>query len=267
MEVITEEWVSLWYQCLLGNLDYMNYCDARRDNDKSLCQQYEFRFEHIAGIYRDFGDVDIWPDDGIASDEWREWYVPRKHLFISDVAQVANQADFKACGGHILIDVPVLRDRATTEARIAEFLDGYFATPFVPAGEPQYKLHMNDKGKVAHGIKQVRNACIVQARCYVFPLDPADARYDLNFRESLAAFLKNEIDKLDWVFDSMAKADAKARADFMATGELTEDHFEKFKSQVNRCRRDYKSFAANVIRNRFPDLTPFDSKVIDHFER
>ena len=48
---MAEEWVSLWVQCLRGNLDYADYCEARRAGDKETCAKLEARFDRVADIY------------------------------------------------------------------------------------------------------------------------------------------------------------------------------------------------------------------------
>jgi hypothetical protein len=62
---MAEEWVSLWVQCLKGNLDYAEYCEARKAGDQLKCAELEGQFERIAGIYEDFGAIDHWPEDGM----------------------------------------------------------------------------------------------------------------------------------------------------------------------------------------------------------
>lgn len=264
IEEMTEEWVMLWYQCLLGNMDYFSYCIAIAERDVKTQEGLEAKFEHIAEIYSDFGDVDIIEDYSSSSMDWCEWFEPRRHLFMADVRQVNTQPQQL---GHIVFDVPMTADVERTKARVSMFLDEYYKTNIVvPAQEPKYKLHLKPDGRVGCGLQSVRNACLLQRGCYKYPLDPNDDRYDLPFIEALKAFLKKELDNLNWQFDSMAKENARLKADFLEKGKLTENCFEKFKVQVNRSRKDFKQLASNVLRKRFPDLSPFESSVVDQFD-
>lgn len=268
MTVMTEEWVSLWYQCLSANMDYAFYCTARTENNEEESKEYEDKFEHIANIYRDFGELDQWPETGIDSDDWREWFEPRRHLFMSEVKSVMSASDYQQAQGHILLDISISHDRAKTDECISKFLDAYYDKQVInSAPEPIYALHLNGKGKVACGLKRVKNACIVQAQCYFIPKDDNYPDWNLTYRDTLAEFLTDKLEQLDWVFDTKAKTNTEAITQFKATGKLTDAHFEKFKRQVNRSRVDFKAFAGNVLHNRFPDDTfSCDANVLDNFD-
>lgn len=75
---MTEEWVSHWYQCLTQNIDYSLYCDARDSGNEVQCAAYEARFDRVRDIYDDFGTLDGWPDAGMQSALWQEWFEPRR---------------------------------------------------------------------------------------------------------------------------------------------------------------------------------------------
>ncbi len=118
---------------------------------------------------------------------------------------------------------------------------------------PKYALNMVD-GRHAHGIQQVRQACRSVVRSYRYDLETFD---ELRHVDEIAAFVRNEIDNMGWSLDP------KARAELDSTGRLSEDRLRSFKAMLNKCRRDYRAFAANTIRASFPDDGPFESSVID----
>ena len=72
-------------------------------------------------------------------------------------------------------------------------------------------------------------------------------------------FLKHEIDALGWTLDP------RARTRLMNEDYLSPESFENFKARINKLRRDMKALAQNTIRGVFPDLTPYDARVIDQF--
>jgi hypothetical protein len=256
MAQMTEEWVSLWYQCLAQNIDYSIYCDALDMGDTAKRVEIESRFEKVSGIYADFGTLDGWPEDGIQSRMWGAWFEPRKHLFLSVARCVADVQHYTALPGYLLIEVPLQCDAGTTTAVIGELLDQHYADHLaVVAPGPKYVLNQRD-GRNAHGVVQVRQACRSVVRSYRY--DP-ETFEELRHHDAVAAFIRHEIDNMGWTLDP------KAREQLERDGTLSEQRLNSYKAMLNRCRRDFKAFAANTIRASFPDDRPFESSVLDIF--
>jgi len=251
---MTEEWASLWYQCLTQNIDFSLYCQAREDGNAAKCAVLEAKFDKIAGIYDDFGTLDQWPESGMQSQLWREWFEPRRHLFMSAPRVVSDLRGYEARPGYLLLEVPVHDDAKATGALIAELIDRQRGAGSVgQAPRPKYTLRQVD-GKPAHGLQQVRQACRSVARSYLYDLETFEK---LRHVDAVAAFVRHEIDNMGWTLDP------KARAELESTGRLPEQRLESFKAMLNRCRRDFKAFAANTVRASFPDDRPFESTVLD----
>lgn len=249
---MTEEWVSLWVQCLKGNLDYAEYCEARKAGDQLKSAELEGQFEKIAGIYEDFGSIDHWPEDGMQSKTWRDWFRARRHLFLIETSLVTDPDQYALREGYILLEVPLQADvRATLEA-VADKIEGWRELEGTLAA-PKYALNLVDR-RPAHGIQQVRQACRSVARSYRY--DP-ETFEELRHVDAIAAFVRHEIDNMGWTLDP------QARDELDRTGRLSEQRLESFKVMLNRCRRDYRAFAANTIRASFPDDRPFESNVLD----
>lgn len=256
MVVMTEEWVSLWYQCLTQNIDYGTYCTAKREGNAAQCAELEAQFEKIADVYNDFGELDGWPDEGMLCPRWKPWYESRRHLFVSRASEIQTPDQYVKRPGYLLIDVPLQIDEAGTVEAVKQFLANHYAgTVVVAASAPKYTLHTRN-GRLAHGIVQVRQACRSVARSYRYDLETFE---ELNHHQAVAAFLRYEIDNMGWTLDP------KARDELARTGLLSEQRLESFKAMLNRCRRDFRAFAANTIRARFPDNSPFESQVLDIF--
>lgn len=253
---MTEEWVSLWYQCLTQNIDYSIYCDAREAGDTERCRHYEAKFDKISDIYEDFGTLDGWPDEGMASPLWAEWFESRKHLFI-DTARLVNYAgQYVARAGFALLEVPLQPDVDATVAIVSEFFARQYAGGKVMAApRPRYALNQKG-GRPAHGIEQVRKACRSVTRSYRYDPVTFDER---PYRVAVTEFVRNELDYMGWSIDP------KARELLARDGTLSEERFESYKAMLNRSRREFKAFAANTIRASFPDDRPFESKVLDIF--
>ncbi|MDP4301359.1 hypothetical protein [Leptothrix discophora] len=253
---MTEEWVSLWHQCLAMNMDYTGYCDARTAGDASKCSEYESRFDKIKEIYEDFGELAFWDESGMESAYWREWFEPRRHLFLSAPRVVADLTTYVATPGHLLIEVPLQADAGTISSAVVGLIRQQFSTDSVQVSAiTKYRLRQVN-GKVAHGMQQVRQACRSVVRSYRYNFETWE---EWRHVDAVAAFVRNEIDNMGWSLDP------KARDELNRTGYLDPQRLESFKTMLNRCRRDFRAFAANTIRGSFPDARPFDSAVQDIF--
>lgn len=251
---MTEEWVSLWYQCLTQNIDYSLYCKARDEGDAAKCAVLEARFDKIAGIFEDFGTLDGWPEAGMQSELWREWFEPRRHLFMSAPRVVSPVQGYEARPGYVLLEVPIQDDPKATAALVVDLIERQRVTGSMGlAPRPKYALREVD-GKLAHSLQQVRQACRSVARSYRYDLETFE---ELRHVDAVTAFARHEIDNMGWTLDP------KARAELDSTGRLSEQRLESFKAMLNRCRRDFRAFAANTIRASFPDDRPFESSVLD----
>jgi hypothetical protein len=256
MAAMTEEWASFWYQCLVANIDYCVYCDARDENDTERYKPFELRFHGIAEIYEDFGTLDLWPESGLESALWREWFPPRRHLFMAAAGSVTDVSTYVHSRNNLLIDVQLQRDAHSTMELIRPILDEYYRRNFVPPPTPpKYSLHLKN-GRLAHGYEKVRQACASAVRSYRY--DPVTFE-ELRHVDAIAAFIRHEIDNIGW------KLDPIARKELMETGRLSEQRIDSFKAMLNRSRRDFQAFARNTIRGRFPDDSPFQSDVLDIF--
>lgn len=260
MTVMTEEWVSFWYQCLNGNADYSEYCDARRTGDEVTRKQLELKFELLAEIYNDFGDITDGFDRGLAGDDWNNWFPSHRHLFMQDIRQITDPTTHVISKGHLLISVPLAASQVETENNLHQFFTNYYAENEAVVEPPKYQLYLTN-GKTVLGYEAVRQACIAGSNCYLYPLDQDDVRDYLSYKEVVANFIKHEVDNLGWGLGQ------KEKDELNRTGLLSENRFESFKVRINRCRRDFEMLARNTIRGRFPDTSDFDSRTIDHFKR
>ena len=256
MTTMTEEWVSFWYQCLAKNMDYWSYSIARREDDVKKCMQFESKFELIADLYQDFGELEDWPKPRMNSQQWKDWFEPRKHLFLS-VATVSRPAGYVLRPDRLLLEVQLQEDSVATMKLVGEFVKDYYERfKPLPAPSPKYSLLQKIDGKTAPTHKVVKKACASVVRSYRYDLDTYE---ELLHVDAVAAFARHEIDNFGW------NLDREARTELAKTGRLSPQRLESIKTMLNRSRREFVAFSKNTIRGRFPDFTPFDSKVCDLF--
>jgi hypothetical protein len=253
MTTVTEEWVSLWYQCLSQNIDYSLYCNARESGDAAKCREYEARFDKVAEIYDDFGTMDAWPEEGIQCPYWKKWFEARKHLFMDAARHVTDPAQYVVREGFVLLEIPMQVDAKSTGTIVDTFLTRHFENnDVVPAPKAKYKLYENS----ARSIQRVRQACRSVVRSYLYDLDTAD---ELKRKDAIKQFVRHEIDNMEWSIDP------RTRKELMKSGTLPDDRYESYRVMLNKCRRDFRAYAANTIRGSFPDDRPFESNVQDIF--
>ncbi|RFP17987.1 hypothetical protein D0T25_20645 [Duganella sp. BJB488] len=238
------------------NIDYGMYCRARAAVDETTCKQLEAKFPGIADIYTDFDELDKWPEDGLQSEQWRNWFEPRRELFMPQIGEVITPTEHVAKQGHVLLDLPLLANQADTEELVQQYLKSYYAKPgFIPAAAPKYNLHLTD-GKLALNLKEVRQACVSAEHSYAYFSDDAD---EIGFKKAVTEFVRHHIDDMGWSLDEKARKllDEKHR--------LSDENHSSFAARLTRSRRHFVALCRNAIRGRFPDVSEFDSLVLKKF--
>lgn len=260
MTVMTEEWVMLWYQCLSENYDYSLYADAKVRGEVEVCKEYELKFEKIAEIYEDFGRLISLDYLDKSSLIWREWFEPRKQLFMPDV-RVVKPDELSLKDGEVLLSVPLQVTEAETIAAITlEIKRLYAVHGTARAAPPKYKLH-KIRGSVAHGYEQVKQAVVTSVGKFSDDLDPRRLQPGFTMREAMSGFLQRHAHELGWGIDP------DVQRNLMRGGTLDEDSYENLKPRINRSRREFRKLSRNVIWGSFPDMRPFDSSVYDRFQK
>lgn len=260
MTAMTESWTILWYQSLSENYDYSMYSDARDRGDTKVCKAYEQKFEKIVEIFEDFGPLISLADCDTSSWVWREWFEPRKHLFMPNVRLIKSD-ELSRTAREILLSIPLQRTAEETVAAISlEIQRIYNEQEVVPSAPPKYSLY-KVRGKVAHGYEQVKQAVVTSVGKFSDSLDPRRHQPNYTIRDAMTEFLQRHIHELGWGMDP------RVEQDLMQLGVLDEDSFENFKPRINKGRREFRKLARNVIWGSFPDMRPFDSLVWDRFQQ
>lgn len=259
MAKMTEEWVLLWRQCLFENMDYQKYCiHCDADDEEEEKAALESKFPLIAEIYEDFGYERPWPKMGVADPAWREWFEPRRHLFMSNIKRLEAGDTVLQEDGHITLHIPLQsRLEATAEDLMAFLSPLYETAAHKPHPEPKYKLNLKEDGRVAIGYEEVRQAVITSTDGELF--DAFAAGHRQSIKTAQVEFLRRKLNDLGWSFG------VREKKMLIETGYLDDESYERFKTQINRARRLFKFLSANAIDTRFPKKDLVYSESWDYF--
>lgn len=257
MSQMTEEWALFWRQCLTENLTYSEYCSAVARGDKKTCARLAKTFPLLPELVKDFGPSLGWPRGGVSGEDWREWFEPKRHLFMQAVEQLGEGAKTEQTEGYVLLRVPLQPTVTATTALVRNHLNYlYSMAPPAPAPSPKYQLYLR-RQRVASGYKRVKQA--VHTSTVSYAIDE-HGEY-VSVRQAIVNFLLDEHDSMGWRMNTPAKAALMKKG-----GDRDDAIYEKFRVRVDRARRDFVALSQNALHGRFPDLTPRDdSEVIDQF--
>ncbi len=258
MTMMTEEWAILWYQCLSENYDYSLYSDARHANDRGTCSSYEQRFELIADIYEDFGKLDSLYDCNATPDSWwwKEWFEPRRHLFMPNVF-VLPSTQFHDATNSIRLCIPIGGPLDETIAAVASQITSVYAQ-HANAGKapPKYRLRQ-DRGQPAVKLEQVRHAVITSTSKWSYQPSP-DTGDHVN--KISIHFLQQHLNDMGW------RLGQREMEDLMKNSYVDPDKQESYQVLIRRHRKLFRDLSRNTIRASFPDKRPFNSLVWDRFQ-
>lgn len=256
MTRMTEEWVLLWYQCLYRNFDYEKHCQLSDGlDDIDLPNWNQARYEQLDELYKDFGTLNETVNVDINGEAWKQWFEPRRHLFIPLIKSIDVFSNAVAREGCITLEIPLHLHLQDTQKLVMDYLEKYYENnQFIKFEPPKYKLH-TVKGRVAHGYEQVRQA-VITSKEYS---DEGDLLKSIapTVKGNMIKFLQREIDNLGWTLDP------KAKDDLMNKGLMDQERLEVFKARINRCRREFLALSKNASRGRFPDMSEFESDSFD----
>ena len=257
---MTEEWVVLWAHCLFENMDYQKYCiHSDADDEEEEKAELERKFPLIADLYNDFGPERSWPKLGLFDPKWREWFEPRRHLFMADIKRPTEKDLQGNEEGFINLRIPLQSRLEDTVADVRDYLAPmYIATAHHPQPEPKYKLKTKRDGRVAIGYEEVRQAVLTATDADLF--DAYMKGKQLTIKQAQIGFLSRKINELGW---SMGVREKKKLIDH---GYLDEDAYEGFKTRINRARKLFTLLSANAINASFPDDEKTQSTSWDYFK-
>jgi len=117
-------WLDKWLYCFKQNADYKAYCIAKEMGDAVTCEQFEAKYERIADLYADWGDIRNIVFRG-QSETFKLWRGERSKLFLQldMVRWIENPAEYEHRAGHALIEVPLFEKKNDTLASLEKHID------------------------------------------------------------------------------------------------------------------------------------------------
>jgi len=236
------DWLWWWYRYFKENADYKAYCEARRSDDAELCADLESRFERIAELYDDWGDIHAGKKLYKNESSWHEWLYERRHLFFVDVPSVRTlSAVANVEHGAIAIQIPATVSKEQLLQALTEFVERNYADLRV-APKPKYELHAPE-GRIDQSTFQAVKKAWVVRRVSLHHLEHATTHAGTAL-EVMALELKSELG-FNWELES----DQQER---LRNGTLSMLELDSFKKQIGRYKAQYEAYVANTIHGVFP---------------
>lgn len=236
------DWLWWWYRYFKENGDYKAYCEARRDGDSETCSDLEGRFDRIAELYEDWGDIHS--DKRLYKNEssWREWLYERRHLFLTEVPPIRTLVTLSDVpSGAIAIQIPNTVSKDELLQFLAEFADAEYAM-LRSTSRPKYQLYAPE-GRIDQSTFQtVKKAFYVHAAAQQHVWFPGT--YAGTALEVMALELKSQLG-----FGWELEPDQEER---LRNGTLSMLELDAFKKQVARYKAQFDSYVGNTIHGVFP---------------
>lgn len=239
---IASDWLWWWYRYFKENADYKAYCEARRDDNTAICSVLESRFERIAELYEDWGDIHHGKQLYKNESPWREWLFDRRHLFfVHEPAVKMLPEPVSVEHGACAIQIPTAVSKSDLLRAVTEFIEQNYADLRVTP-KPKYELYA-PAGRIDQSTFQtVKKAWIVRrvALNHVrFPHTNAGTALEVMTLE-----LKSQLG-----FGWELEPDQEER---LQNGTLSMLELDAFKKQIARYKAQFDAYVANTIHGVFP---------------
>jgi len=249
-------WLDKWLYCFKQNADYKAYCIAKEMGDAVTCEQFEAKYERIADLYADWGDIRNIVFRG-QSETFKLWRGERSKLFLQldMVRWIENPAEYEHRAGHALIEVPLFEKKNDTLASLEKHIDFVYKMRkravedsskesvrliHGPLPQPKYTLH-GDFNKATKG--SVRKAIYVAMYRRIRKDGLALSQTDI-----VIAAMQDLKNPFKW---AMTESDKVAHE----RGTFKKSLFNGSKvKMLARAGQDFDALVRNTIHGRFPDF-------------
>lgn len=236
------DWLWWWYRYFKENGDYKAYCEARRDGDSEICSDLEGRFDRIAELYKDWGDIHSGKRLYKNESSWREWLYERRHLFLIEVPPIRTLVTLSEVPRNgIAIQIPNTVSKDELLQLLAEFIERDYAE-LGDTLKPKYQLYAPEGRIDQSTFQSVKKAFYVNsaAQQHVwFPTTNAGTALEV-----MALELKSQLG-----FGWELEPDQEER---LRNGTLSMLELDSFKKQVARYKAQFDAYVANTIHGVFP---------------
>jgi hypothetical protein len=248
-----------WWMAFLGcHKGYIFYCRAKREGHEERCRSLEAKFERLADLYADFGDIF---EENVLKDKkaFSFWLGRRRSLFHDrrSVCLVPNPAEHTRQPATLVLEVPLYKDRADVLAGVKGFLDRYYDGNIFekrsgvrqprPALEevraPKYTLSTGPDSLTAATTKALRKAVYVAG----LRRQNAIAGTKLSLTDMVMTIKRDAKNPFGWSLTEQDERDivnGVFRKSLFGGSEVT---------LVRRALKDFDAYVRNTIHGRFPD--------------
>lgn len=241
---MTKTWVWWWFLYLRENEHYKAYCEARRAGDQERCHKLEAEYVKLCELYDDWGDIHLDRPKTINDAGWQAWVRERHALFFAQhaVRPVLDVSSYVAQTGHLLLDIPLAKSKASVLKQLDVFLSAYYtATAVVPPTPPKYALHAPHGRIDGTMLERAQKAYYIHMHRRLHK-----AGRPLSIADTALEIAKSNDKRLGWSLDAEDKDD-------LARGRFKKVLLDSEVTQIKRYRKDYDAYVRNTIHGRFPD--------------
>lgn len=139
--IVTEAWVYLWLTCFKHNKPFRKYCEAMRAKNTRIQRNLEHKYEHIAALYEDWGDIHSF-NHRVRESLFRPWLEKRRHLFFPDSlppAELLTQIE-RIETGFIYLKVPINPSIKAARAEADRLVTEAYRSVRKPKNRAKYQL-------------------------------------------------------------------------------------------------------------------------------
>lgn len=250
--------LKTWLFFFLHNLDYYQYCMAKRDGRADMCLQLEANYPGLPELFEDWGDihaVDLMRDE----QDQRAWWSSRWQLFwdLPQVSWVEEPAKYKPRAGYMLVELPLMATKADSLRLFEKFLDinedgrrrAHESTKplfqLVAQKRSSSKYHYYSEGWTINAAtrKAIAKAAYVGRLKY---RKTAEGK-PLSLTDKVLAIKQDPKNPFGWSLTEQDKED-------IAKGVFKKGLFGGSEvTLVKRAQKDFDAYVRNTIYGRFPD--------------
>jgi hypothetical protein len=256
---MTVTWLRWWLAFFRCNPNYKAYCLARREGDDAARADLEAKYERIAELYEDWGDIHAPGQAGNDLESYFAWSKDRAStLFFRArvVTPVKDPSAYVKKEGHLLLDIPLSEKLAEVMEQVEKYLSLVYkmrtdvlereqpvSKAVMELPVPKYMLH------APGGKLNVATEGSIKKAVYVdgFRHRRKDDGKPLSITDTVLAIKQDSTNPLGWKLTSDDKRD------------LQRGVFKKGLSRgsevtlIKRHRKDFDAYVRNTIHGRFPD--------------
>lgn len=256
---MTVPWLRSWLAFFRRNEDYRAYCMARREGDTATCRSIEAKFERVAELYTDWGDIHTPEQANPGIEGYWAWAEGRdKSLFFRArvVTRIDDPASYVKRTGHLLLDVPLSEKLSEVIEQVERYLALVYKmqTDVLERDEPVSKavMELPTPKYMLHAPSGTLNAATrgaIEKAIYVDRLrqQVGPNGKPLSLTDKVLAIKQDPKNPFGWSLTEQDKRD-------IAKGVYKKGLFGGSEvTLVKRAQKDFDAYVRNTIYGRFPD--------------